>query len=271
MKMRQRFLGESAQPDEYGWIESILRERDPAAYRREEDDENMGILMGNDLLRTVFFTLLLGGLACLLFYFIQRVAVGEGRRVFLVMVTLAALLACGAAVPRSGIWLRFVLVLGSLCAFALLVDQFAYYRWHKRVDRLVTTLQRSIESDSPIPAVPTNPRPTSFWIDPDREILLKFEPPLLAWTYHLNSASPLAQTLVTGWYRCLSRVTRGRDLDSVVRTIVRPHEVYAVRVKSDERVPVCQGDETRHWTMSIETWRGDRTLRLDDRVGDYLP
>jgi len=162
-------------------------------------------------------------------------------------------------------------VLGSLCAFALLVDQFAYYRWHKRVDRLVTTLQRSIESDSPIPAVPTNPRPTSFWIDPDREILLRFEPPLLAWTYHLNSASPLAQTLVTGWYRCLSRVTRGRDLDSVVRTIVRPHEVYAVRVKSDERVPVCQGDETRHWTMSIETWRGDRTLRLDDRVGDYLP
>ena len=120
-------------------------------------------------------------------------------------------------------------------------------------------------------AAPTNPRPTSFWIDPDREILLKFEPPLLAWTYHLNSASPLAQTLVTGWYRCLSRVTRGRDLDSVVRTIVRPHEVYAVRVKSDERVPVCQGDETRHWTMSIETWRGDRTLRLDDRVGDYLP
>src|SRR2546427_2927777 len=64
VKMRQRFLGESAQPDEYGWIESILRERDPAAYRRAEGGQNTGVLPGDALLPPGGFSLVLGGLRC---------------------------------------------------------------------------------------------------------------------------------------------------------------------------------------------------------------
>jgi hypothetical protein len=245
-------LGDPAQPDEFGWVDSILSERGSTRHPREDDESH--------LIRTVFVLLLLGGLAGLLAYSIRSVAAGEGRHVFLFMATLAALLACGAAVIRTRIWLRFLLVLGSLCVFALLVDQFVYYRWHKGVERVVTGLQQGMESGSPAMTVPMEPGPTSFSIDPDRGVLLKFEPPILAWMYHLDSASPLGHTLAAGWYRILSKVTRGRRLDGVAQTIVRPHEVYAVGVMSDEGPPVCRADETGQWTLSIDTRRGRRSL-----------
>ena len=237
-------MGDPAQPDDFGWVDSMLSERGSTGLPREDHESH--------LISTVLVLLLLGGLACLLAYSIRSVAAGEGRHVFLFMATLAALLVCGAAALRTRIWLRFLLVLASLCVFALLVDQFTYYRWHKGVERVVTGLQQG--------AGPMEPGPTSFSIDPDRGVLLKFEPPILAWVYHLDSASPLGHTLVAGWYRVLSKVTRGRRLDGVAQTIVRPPEVYVVGVMSDEGPPVCRADETGQWTLSIDTRRVRRTL-----------
>jgi len=63
--------------------------------------------------------------------------------------TLAAFLACGAVASRQRKPLRFALAVGSLCVVALLLDQVAYYRWHQRVERLVSALQQDIESGSP--------------------------------------------------------------------------------------------------------------------------
>jgi hypothetical protein len=223
-------------------------------------DETPSITVESDFLRTALFTILLGVLAALLADFSFRVASGGGRSIFMVTATLAAFLACGAVASRRKLWLRFVLALGSLCAFALLVYQFVYYQWHQRVDRLVTTLQKSIESGSPVLPNPMTLRPTSFWIDPDQEVLLTFEPPLLAWTYRLDSASSLGHTLVAGWYGILSRATRGRHLGGVARTIVHPHGVYSVGVKSDEKTLACQGNEKGHWTLSIESRPGNRPL-----------
>jgi len=223
-------------------------------------EEEVSIVVERDLLRTVLFTILLGALVSLVGYFSVSVAKGEGRSIFLLTATLAALLACGSVASRSRRWLRFVLVLGSLCAFALLVDQLVYYRWHKQVDGLVTTLQQSVESGLPIFPNRMKVRPTSFLIDPDQEVLLTFEPPALAWTYHLESASSLGHTLIGGWYGILSMVARGRNLDGVARTIVQPHAAYSIGVKSDERTLACQEGEKGHWTLSIETRLGDRPL-----------
>src|SRR5207249_3947798 len=97
-------------------------------------DESAGIAVEDDLLRTVLFTFLLGALAGLLGYFSYRVASGGGRSIFLVTATLAAMLGCGAVAYRRRMWLRFILALASVCAFALLVDQFVYYQWHQRID-----------------------------------------------------------------------------------------------------------------------------------------
>jgi hypothetical protein len=220
----------------------------------------VSIVVERDLIRTVLFTILLGGLACLVGYFSISVAKGEGRSIFQLTAACAGLLACGAVASRSRRWLRSLLLLGSLCVFALLVDQLVYYRWHKRVDGLVTTLQQSVESGLPIFPDRMNVRPTSFLIDPDQEVLLTFEPPVLAWTYHLEAASSLGRTLIHGWYGLLSTVARGRRLDGVARTIVQPHEAYSIGVKSDERTLVCQDGEKGHWTLSIETRLGDRPL-----------
>jgi hypothetical protein len=239
------------QPQEYGWVESVMRSRGLVA-SEPEHDETVSIIVGSDLLRTSIFTVLLGGLASLLVYLSICVTAGGGRSIFQFTATLAAFLACGAAASRRRKFLRFVLVLASLCAFALLIDQLAYYSWHKGVDRLVTSLQEGIESG--------NVRPTSFRIDPDQEVLLTFEPPVLAWTYRLDSASPLGHTLIAGWYRILSRATRGRNLDRVARTIVHPHEAYSVSVKSDERTLACREDGKGSWTLSIDTRLGHRPM-----------
>ncbi len=257
MKTAQRSLGESLQAQDYSWLESVLSSRAPAA-SVPEHHENVSIIVGSDLLRTALFTILLGGLASLFAYFSIRVAAGEGRSIFRLTATLAAFLACGAAACRQKKLLRFVLVLGSLCALALLVDQIVYYRWHKRVDRLVTSLKQGIESGSPVFPNPMKLRPTSFWIDPDQEVLLTFEPPFLAWTYQLDSVSSLGHTLIVGWYGMLSRVTRGRNLDRVGRTIVHPHEAYSVGVKSGERTLACQEGGKGYWTLSIDTRFGYR-------------
>jgi len=223
-------------------------------------DGEVSIVVERDLVRTVLFTILLGGLACLVGYFSVAVARGEGRSIFLLTATFAALLTCGALASRSRRWLRFVLALGSLCVLALLVDQIVYYRWHKQVHGLVTTLQQSVESGLPIFPDRMNVRPTSFLIDPDQEVLLTFEPPALAWTYHLESASSLGRRLIVGWYGVLSMVARGRNLDGVARTIVQPHKAYAIGVKSDQPTLACQEGEKGHWTLSIETRLGDRPL-----------
>ncbi len=124
----------------------------------------------------------------------------------------------------------------------------------------VTTLQRGIESGSPALPNPMQVQPTSFRIGPDQEVLLIFEPPPLAWTYHLDSASSIGHTLVTGWYGFLSRAAQGRHLNSVARTIVQPHEVFSVGVKSGEKTLACQEGDTGRWTVSIDTRPGTQKM-----------
>jgi hypothetical protein len=261
MRMKRHpSFGESLQADEYDWIESRLRTRAPDDSQAGLDD-SASIAVESDLLRTILFTFVLGGLSGLLAYFAFRVASGGGRSIFLVTATVGTLLGCGAVACRRRIWLRFLLVLCSLCAFALLVDQVVYYRWQQRIDGLVTTVRKGIESGPIILPNPLTVRPTSFLINADRqEILLTFEPPPLAWTYRLASTSSIGRALVSGWYRFLSSVTQGRHLTYVARTVVHPHEVYSLGVKSDAQTLVCQEGETGKWTLSIQTRPGNRPL-----------
>lgn len=233
------------QQDDYGWVSSMLHDR---GHEDTFRDENVTSL------RKVLLAFLLVGLAALLIYFARGVAMGEGRRVFPALATLAAFLACGAVASRGRIVLRLVFMVAAVGAFALVVDQLAYYRWHKRVDRLMTSLQQGIGTGSTL-------QPTSFRIEPGREIVLQFEPPALAWTHRLDTVSPLGHTLVRGWYRLLSKVTRGRELDGVAQTIVRPHQVYAVSLTSAEAaIPACLADGGERLAMSIDSWRGRRPL-----------
>jgi hypothetical protein len=259
MKMGERSLGESLHARDYDWVESYVGSRSPAA-SEPEYPESLSVVVESDLLRTILFTILLGALAGLMVYVSIGVAAGQGRSIFSLTATLAAFLACGAAASRRRRWLRFVLALGSLCAFALLVDQLVYYRWHERVGSLVESLQKGIESGAPALPDQLIVRPTSFWIDPDGEILLTFEPPLLAWTYRAASASSPGHALITGWYRALSRVTRGRNLDRVARTLVRPHEAYSVGVRSDERTLACREAGNGSWTLTIDRQPAYRPL-----------
>lgn len=260
MRRRSQARALDQDQDEYGWVKSILRERGQGKAPRE-DDESLGVVMESDLLRTALFTFLMGVLACLIIYFSYRMATGEGWRVFLVMASLAAFMACGAVAARGRFLVRLAFSIAALGALALLVDQVVYYRWYKRVDRLMATARQEVESGSPLLSSLMTLRPTSFRIEPGREVVLRFEPPALAWTYHLDAASWLGHTMVSDWYRLLSRITRGWSLDAVARTIVRPHQVYVISVKSpDGGILACFADDRGRSEVSIDTWRGYRPL-----------
>jgi len=241
--------------DDYSWVESLVRNRGSSG-SMTEPDENLNIIVESDLLRTVLFTFLLGGLLCLLAYFSIHVARGEGRSVFLLTATLAGFLACGAVASRQRKLQRFALAVGSLCVVALLLDQVAYSRWHRRVDHFMTTLQQDIDSGVPVFPNRAHVRPTSLRIDPDQEVHLTFEPPFLAWTYYADSASSLGHTLIGGWYRILSRVTRGRALDDLARTLVRPRVAYVIDLESDNRILACREADREQWALSVKTRPG---------------
>jgi len=65
MKMEDRSLGGSLKAREYDWIDSYIGCRPPAG-SESEYPESVDVLMESDLLRTVVFTILLGGLASLI-------------------------------------------------------------------------------------------------------------------------------------------------------------------------------------------------------------
>ena len=250
--MRRRAHEQSIQKDDYGWVSSMLHDRGDADTFHEESDSS---------LRRVLLAFLLTGLAGLLIYFAYGVATGDGRRVFPAMATLAAFMVCGAVASRRRVLVRLVFALAALGAFALVVDQFVYYHWHTRVDRLMTSLREGNGVASTIQPDLMSPRPTSFRIEPGREVVLQFEPPALAWTYRLDTAWPVGHTLVRGWYRLLSKVTRGRELDSVAQTMVRPHQAYAVSITSSEAgIPACLADGGERLAVSIDGSRGRRPL-----------
>src|SRR4030095_10297686 len=150
-------LGDVLKAGEYAWVDSLRRSRssDPSF------DDAVGFDEKRNPLRTIIFSILLSGLAGLLAYCSYLVASKGGRSIFLFSATLGVFLACGALASRRRMLLRLVLLLGSLCTFSVLIDQVVYYHWHKRVDRLDTTLRQGIESGSPALPNTMNVRPTS--------------------------------------------------------------------------------------------------------------
>jgi hypothetical protein len=259
MTTGDRLFGELPKAREYDWIDSYIGRRADSA-SDPGDPEFQGVIVESALLRTIFFTILLGVLGCLMAYLSMRVVAGQGRSAFQLMAALAAFLTCAAIASWRSRLLRFLLVLGSLSVLALLVDQMVYQRWNQRAERLLSSLQQSVDSGALLSPDQVDLRPTSFSIDPGREILLVFEPPILAWMYRLDSASPVGHALISGSYRILSKATRGRDLDAIARTLVRPHVAYTVRLTSDEGAPACQEAGKGDWTLSIDRRRGARPI-----------
>src|SRR5882672_7996474 len=77
-------------------------------------------LVGGEMLRTIFFALLLGCAMALVAYFSIEAAAGEGEGLFRLTAAVAASLACGAATCRSWRWLRLLLAVASFSVLALL-------------------------------------------------------------------------------------------------------------------------------------------------------
>jgi hypothetical protein len=213
------------------------------------------------MIRLAAWTLVFAVIAALLAYYAIGAASGEGRSILLLMATVAALLGCAVIAMRRRFPVRMLLTLAASGMAALLVDQVAYAGWHDRVDRFVTGLQHDIGTGPELLAEEMKVRPSAFAIRPDQTLVLTFEPPLLAWTYHLDSAAPSAQGLIAGWFQVLATLPRGPQVDPLAKTIIRPHEAYSVSVMSslsNDEGEVCRADGSGQWIVSVDAHTGHR-------------
>jgi hypothetical protein len=223
------------------------------------------------MIRLAIWTLVFAVIAALAAYYAIGAASGEGRSILLLMGTVAALFACAVIAMRRRISLRMLLALAASGMTALLVDQMAYAGWHEQVDRFVAGLQRDIGTGPELLAEEMKVHPSAFVIRPDQTLVLTFEPPLLAWTYHLDSAAPSAQGLIAGWFQVLATLPRGPEVDPLAKSIIRPHEAYSVSVMSslaNDEAGVCRADGSGQWIVSVDTHTGHQRADFSSALID---
>lgn len=185
---------------------------------------------------------------------------GDGASMLWLVATAAAFLGFVALVVRPWLWLRALLLAGAFLSGALFVDQAVYSVWQDRFESFVGGLQYDVERGSPDLAERMKLRPTALRIEPGQALLFTFEPPLLAWTYHLDAASPQGHRIVARWHRLLERATSGAPVDPMAETIIAPHQAYSVSVAQSDDFLACRDTRSRPWQVSVQAEPGGRSL-----------
>jgi hypothetical protein len=212
------------------------------------------------MLRIVTCTLILFGFMAMLIHFGIEASLGSGVGMLCLAATTSALLAFAAVAWRTRVWVRSIFLIAGLAVTALLVDELSYSVWHARLEGFVAGLQRDVESGSPDLAEKMRLSPTSVQIEPGQVFLFTFEPPALAWTYRLETATRPGRVLVTGWHRALARMTRGVGVDPVAEAIIEPHEAYAVTIASGDGAMACRAAGDHTWVLSVGSQPAARPL-----------
>jgi len=219
-----------------------------------------GIVMEGKMIKIVFCVIVFIALAVWAVHFWIGAQTGDGTSVLWLVAIVTAFLAFLALVVRPWFWLRSLLIAGALAFGALLVDQVAYSVWHDRFQSFVTSLRDDVQKGSPDLAQRMDLRPASVRIQPGQALQFTFEPPLLAWTYHVDATSPRGHAMVSRWHRLLARAAAGTAIDPVAETIVEPHQAFSVSVATSEDVLACRDEHDRRWMLSVEAAPGGRSL-----------
>lgn len=212
------------------------------------------------MIKIVFCVVILIAMSAWGIHFWIGARAGDGASVLGLVAIATAFLGFVALVVRPWFWLRSLILLGTFAIGALLVDQVAYVVWHERFDTFVTGLRYDVERGAPDLAERMDLRPTSVRIEPGQALLFTFEPPLLAWTYHVDATSPRGHAMIARWHRLLARAARGTAIDPVAETIVEPHQAFSVSVATSEDVLACRDAHERQWMVSVEAEPGGRRL-----------
>src|SRR5262245_35330619 len=186
------------------------------------------IVMEVEMVKIMFCVLVFIATAALSVHFAIGAAAGDGASMLWLLALSTAFLAFVGLILRPWLWLRAVFVAGALAGAALLVDQVAYTIWHEQFDGFVSGLRHDVEKGSPDLAERMSLRPTSLRIEPGQALLFTFEPPGLAWTYHLGAGSPEGQRIVARWHRLLARSVSDVQVDAFAQTIIEPHQAFSV-------------------------------------------
>lgn len=212
------------------------------------------------MVKIVFCVLVVFAMAALGVHFWIGTRAGDGVSALGLGATATAFLGFVALAVLPWFWLRSLVILGALAIGALLVDQVSYLVWHDRFETFVTSLRDDVEKGSPDLSERMNLRPTSVRIEAGQALLFTFEPPLLAWTYHVDATSPRGHVLIARWHRMLAHAASGKMIDPVAESIVEPHQAFSVSVATSEDVLACRDGHDRQWLVSVEAEPGGRSL-----------
>src|SRR5262249_8553088 len=209
------------------------------------------IIMEGEMIRIMLSVLVCIATAALAIHFWIGAAGGNGVSMIGLAGTASAFLGFVSLVLRPWLWVRVILFAGALLTGSLFVDQAAYLVWHDRFESFVGGLQYDVERGAPDLAERMKLRPASVRIEPGQALLFTFEPPLLAWTWHVDAASPEGHRVVSRWHRFLARAARGASVDSIAANIIAPHQAYSVSVATSEDVLACRDRHDRQWMVSV--------------------
>jgi hypothetical protein len=216
--------------------------------------------MEGEMIKIVFCVVVFIAMSAWAIHFGIGARAGDGSSVLWLVAIVTTFLGFVALVVRPWFWLRSLMIAGALATGALLVDQVAYSVWHDRFENFVTSLRDDVGKGGADLAERMDLRPASVRIEPGQALLFRFEPPLLAWTYHVDTTSPRGHALIARWHRLLARAAEGTSIDPVAETIVEPHQAFSVSVATSEDVLVCLDGHHRQWLVSVEAERGAQPL-----------
>jgi len=196
-----------------------------------------------------------GVLCGLIAYAIIGMVAGEVHRFHTLVAAIALVMGFSAWLVRRSRIVRFSCVIFSVSALLLLVDQLSYLRWRLRIEDAITTMREGVNPASRSLTAELPSGATEYWVEPGRVFALVFEPPLLAWTYHLERSSRPGGWLVGSASNLVASRVLDRYSSDEARELMLPHTPYVVGVMTCETISACGERDKGTWIIYVDHGR----------------
>jgi len=199
-----------------------------------------------------FYVVLVTGVA-----FTSSLALVKGPpRVFGALLTLSLLLLGTAFATRRIGWLCALSACLAVLVASVVADEWCYLRWTRESQKMVDSLTESMRQSNPQYVVGRIPiSPSAYFVKPQQQLLLHFEPPLVAWTYHLSKLS-VARPSVDALFSALRTLFWSPASSGEIDELVSMHTAWNIGVMRCHVIAACRGGSLNDWVIYAHHGRG---------------
>jgi hypothetical protein len=163
----------------------------------------------------------------------------------------------GSSFPIRRVRWLWLLPVGLAAFFAsLAVDEWFYLTWTMQSEATLNALTASMQS-------PTSQyftgritvAPSGYLVQPQQQLLLHFEPPLLAWTYHLGklrAARPCLDRIFSALRTAFWSPGSSWEMEELVTT----HTPWIIGVMRCPIIAACRGRTSDQWIIYADHGHG---------------